>query len=70
MDPQLRPENSSVVLSEFDAFVPSELVKNHLKCERPDVRVEVLKGHFHSQFSVVKESFQLVAEMSRECDVN
>ena len=68
LDPKLLPKNSVVILSEWDAFVPSELVQAHLRFERPDVKVAMLKRHFHSQFSVVPESFNLVAELSRSVD--
>jgi pimeloyl-ACP methyl ester carboxylesterase len=68
LEPRLLPANSAVVLSEWDAFVPSELVRAHLRAERPDVDVAMLRHHFHSQFSVVPESFNLVAKMSRDVD--
>ena len=68
LDPRLLPVNSAVILSELDAFVPSELVRAHLKVERPDIKVAMLPRHFHSQFSVVPESFKLVAKMSRDVD--
>jgi len=69
MDPELLPAGkSAVILSELDAFVPSEHVERLLKVERPDVNVAMLKSHFHSQFQVMPGSFKLVANMSREVD--
>jgi pimeloyl-ACP methyl ester carboxylesterase len=68
VDPKLLPEGSAIILSELDAFVPSVLVERHLNHTRPDLQVKMLKGHFHSQFSVVPSSFNLVADMSRAVD--
>jgi len=67
-DPRLLPKDCAVVLSELDAFVPSASVHRHLNSERPDCLVEVLEGHFHSQFQVVPSSFLKVSNLSKRVD--
>jgi pimeloyl-ACP methyl ester carboxylesterase len=68
LDPALLPTNSAVILSELDAFVPSEEVARHLAAERPDIEVVILKGHFHAQFQVIPSSFNKVSTMSKVVD--
>ncbi|KAG8463445.1 hypothetical protein KFE25_004956 [Diacronema lutheri] len=59
---------TAVVLSELDAFVPSEAVRRHLAHRAPHAAVHMLAGHAHSQFCVSKEGLRAVVDAILETD--
>ena len=69
LDPNILPEESAVILSELDSYVPSLHVERMLRKERPDVKVKVLKRMFHSEFQIKGEGFQTATTMSKLVDI-
>jgi len=69
LDPNMLPEESAVILSELDSYVPSLHVERMLRKMRPDVKVKVLKRMFHSEFQIKGEGFQTATTMSKLVDI-
>ncbi|KAJ1623412.1 hypothetical protein T492DRAFT_1148551 [Pavlovales sp. CCMP2436] len=59
---------ASVVLSEFDAYVPSAAVARHLAEQAPHVCVSTLHGHAHSGFCFSSGGPRAVAEAAVRAD--